>query len=873
MKNKIFKLFFIFGVIFLSSVSCDNTFAANPDGTFCVGKTGQNPCVSTTSISSTYTYADNNGGTITWSYSSSSGITTITLNSYTSASNVQYYRKSKSTNHSVNLVLVGDSVINGDFYTDGALTISGTGSITANNIESYRNITVTSGTFNLSGNLHTGKGNSSQSLNMRDVTSFTGGITAKSSSVTITNTHFINLTSLDVGYSSSSRAKITNSTFDEVGSLGGYSNISGSTFGNIDSISGYISFTESTIGDINTINSSSFSASATDIGNIGSMNTSSSYGTSTISSSHIESIADITMSSGSKLNISSNAEIGSIGNISGRIVMTDSTILGDIGNVSNGLEMTNSHILGDAGDISGRIQLESNSSIKSVGNVINADVIIEDSNIETIGDITATYLALSSANIGSYESLDISNTSYLYLVDAGTFDFPVLDTLNLSDLTIKNTNVNFNSTSVDVYGPITIVNSYVEMSGGNSRLTHNDSGAIVSNSTIYIHDTTSSSSNTEAAIELYSNQNSISGATFKVHNVASPYGLSLSSTDDSLNLGGNTKIDIKGVDIAIMFGMWDITNLNGANISIEDCNLGISAGALSVSSGKINIEAKSSSENIKAGIAAVDSLVITGGDISVDGFKTGASIGYDAVIMGGDLKITNSIENAFEVYSYYPDRTPRITLSSYLEPFFGEEDDYALFDGSEIETYDGESITVYFSTFENSDGQKAKNISFREKAWIGATAYGDMDIEAIIPGEISLEIDSDNIYLTLDSPALQTGSVELEAYTNATKGYDISLNTEGDYNELKPVNPAYTSVIPSISENVTTDSFPSTGWGFSVDEGANFKPIPISTQSVYATAENGVHTHEFTAGARTDFRDTISGEYTNSLVFTATINI
>lgn len=752
MKNKILTILAFFGIIFCGSISYNNAHAAI-SGSF---YPGNGTYVSLNNLASGYTVEDGNGGSLVWEYDSSSNITTITLNSYTSTADISYDRNDTYTYTTV-LVLNGESTINNSFRVGSNLEAIGDGTLNAKSI-SARNTTLKSGSYNIQDSLSTGySARLGYDVLLENVADFNGGI---------------------VGYN--------------------------------------VKINSSNISNISTINS---------------------YYTAYINNSTVGTINSIT----SGLNTTLSA-FDSIGDIDGSFTAKDSTF-------------------GTIGDINGSFMVKT-SIIGSMGNITDCWT-----------------LSVDSTDIGEHGFIDPPNR--LTLINAGTFSFVGDDDcIYLDDVEIRNTTLKFDSLSVTVEGSLTLQDATIELSNGRSTFEYiGYNPASIIGSTFYVHDLAGAIEKETAAISLRATADSIRGSTFRVHDVDSYSGLAIENAFGyPVILDAGTIIDIKNAESGILSKEGGL-DVRGANISIENCDQGIlTEGVFSVSGGEINI---SSDDSIPTamGIFSYGTLVITGGDININMPGYGLFALYQIVLTGGDIQISSDMA-AILAYDPSDNSTdPTIFIIDTLEPVFGDADNY------EIRT---DSIN-HIATFANSDGpfmgadaipfsddyksKSAKNISFRQKGWTSISVDGDVDIEAIIPGKISLEISSEDIYITLDTPALKTGSVELEGYTNAASGYNISLNTKDGYSELKPANEAITTKIPSISTNTTAADFPTSGWGVSLDDGANFSPIPNTNQTVYTTTENGVHTHTFTAGARANLHEIVTGEYTNSLVFTATINI
>lgn len=355
--------------------------------------------------------------------------------------------------------------------------------------------------------------------------------------------------------------------------------------------------------------------------------------------------------------------------------------------------------------------------------------------------------------------------------------------------------------------------------------------------------------------------------------------------------GGSFEIDGANYGINMGHGIDDYApaTFYNANIYLHNVNTGIDnyyGGVFIEGDTTLTIE-----DVADYGIRSRD-LYIEGGLTTIKNADIGISYyvndyGYAGTFMftGGEIYSLNSDFTAFEVpynYDYDDDGWP-----TNLQPIFtltpnmtyeipNSTEEHHISFGSEY-NYWGDPI-VHFGYLPdsiikqgNSDialSHFAKNIHFYQTS-DNPNISSDLTVHAVIPAEISLELSSDNIEFLIDSPTLKTDSIVITADTNAEEGYTISFKTDDETNALVSTS----AQIPSLDKSYAAANFPTNGWGYSIDEGANYDSIPMTNYNIFSTNTNGENSHEFGIGIRADFREVLSDTYTNNLIFTAVVNL
>ena len=154
----------------------------------------------------------------------------------------------------------------------------------------------------------------------------------------------------------------------------------------------------------------------------------------------------------------------------------------------------------------------------------------------------------------------------------------------------------------------------------------------------------------------------------------------------------------------------------------------------------------------------------------------------------------------------------------------------------------------------------------------GTTAAdGSSKLNISVKNTVFLSLDSDVLNINIDNFDLQTGSLGISAGTNNKTGYTISFSTSSENAELKRnSDQASEYFIPTITESVAAESFPTIGWGYKT-LGNAFNPIPLETTNIFNTTTYGENTNDFTIGTRAD-ATIAAGTYSCELVFTIVPN-
>ena len=144
---------------------------------------------------------------------------------------------------------------------------------------------------------------------------------------------------------------------------------------------------------------------------------------------------------------------------------------------------------------------------------------------------------------------------------------------------------------------------------------------------------------------------------------------------------------------------------------------------------------------------------------------------------------------------------------------------------------------------------------------------------------ISISISDDSVEMNLMEGQFGEESQTITASTTNIAGYTIRLRTTGTSSALtNTVDDNYT--IPTFTLSGGAESIPvgelGDGYGYSVDGGNNYLPIPEPTAAkattLFKTTSAGQNTHELTFGVNTPI-GTTAGTYTNTFVITAVANL
>ena len=138
---------------------------------------------------------------------------------------------------------------------------------------------------------------------------------------------------------------------------------------------------------------------------------------------------------------------------------------------------------------------------------------------------------------------------------------------------------------------------------------------------------------------------------------------------------------------------------------------------------------------------------------------------------------------------------------------------------------------------------------------------------------VSISIDDSAIAISTLPGLLSSASKTFTVSTSNLNGYVVNLSAGGATNSLINVeDSSYT--IPTFTFPEGVSSLPASslgfGYGFSVDGGNNYSPIPTQSAPVqiFETFAAGTNQHTLTIGAKVDL-DTAAGVYTNTITLAA----
>ena len=138
---------------------------------------------------------------------------------------------------------------------------------------------------------------------------------------------------------------------------------------------------------------------------------------------------------------------------------------------------------------------------------------------------------------------------------------------------------------------------------------------------------------------------------------------------------------------------------------------------------------------------------------------------------------------------------------------------------------------------------------------------------------LSVEMTTNPVSFEADSN-LHTGYVNLNVVSNNETGFTATMTTNGESTSLNHATDSNYS-IPSITSESTSTDFPLNHWGYSVDNGANFAPIPAlgsTPATVLATTKaNDFGRTNIFFGIKVDDTN-ISGIYQNTILVTVVPN-
>lgn len=136
--------------------------------------------------------------------------------------------------------------------------------------------------------------------------------------------------------------------------------------------------------------------------------------------------------------------------------------------------------------------------------------------------------------------------------------------------------------------------------------------------------------------------------------------------------------------------------------------------------------------------------------------------------------------------------------------------------------------------------------------------------------QISISISDNSVVMTLLPGEFDEETQTITASTTNANGYTIGLRTTGQSSALVNTNNSnYT--IPTFTLPSGTDSIPvgnlGSGYGYSIDNGTNYLPVPEPTafqaKTLFTTVSAGSHTHSLTFGVKVPL-NTAPGTYVNT---------
>ena len=152
-------------------------------------------------------------------------------------------------------------------------------------------------------------------------------------------------------------------------------------------------------------------------------------------------------------------------------------------------------------------------------------------------------------------------------------------------------------------------------------------------------------------------------------------------------------------------------------------------------------------------------------------------------------------------------------------------------------------------------------LAFTSLLFTSQAVFGDSDL--------SISISSDSVRLELLPGEFGTKSQTITASTTDSSGYTIRLTTASDSAALVDVldnsKTIPTFTLPSGSSSIPVDSI-GDGYGYSVDSGANYSPIPEPLDApavLFKTSTAGSNNHTLTFGVKAP-TSIQSGTYSNT---------
>ena len=144
--------------------------------------------------------------------------------------------------------------------------------------------------------------------------------------------------------------------------------------------------------------------------------------------------------------------------------------------------------------------------------------------------------------------------------------------------------------------------------------------------------------------------------------------------------------------------------------------------------------------------------------------------------------------------------------------------------------------------------------------------------------ELEVTISPDQVYMSLIPAQLETENQTISVSTDNTTGYRVILTTAGTSSALVEVSDD-TKTIPTLTLPSGATSIPASsvedGYGYSIDNGANFYPVPeplADPITLFTTNTAGDNEHTLTFGANVPI-DLAKGTYTNTFNIIVIANI
>lgn len=145
--------------------------------------------------------------------------------------------------------------------------------------------------------------------------------------------------------------------------------------------------------------------------------------------------------------------------------------------------------------------------------------------------------------------------------------------------------------------------------------------------------------------------------------------------------------------------------------------------------------------------------------------------------------------------------------------------------------------------------------------------------------DVSISISDDTAAMNLLPGQFTEETQVITASTTSAAGYTIGLRTTGPSSSLVHTSnnnytiPTFT--LPSGAESIPVSNLGS-GYGFSIDNGANYRPLPEPTAldaiTLFETSSAGSHTHNLTFGVKAP-ANSVAGVYENTFLIVIVPNL